>query len=92
MDNLQDVYIIAIYNNQPPLLGKSIQILIYNQKVSTISKINPALSRIHPSSFNPLEDHISLFDQVRTIIYPTIHHHKVLSVNTTLEPANFPNS
>ena len=89
MDACINIFVVAIENEGISLASNYVQLLQCKQKRSISSSITLNLDCRHPSTLTPLDEHHSFFEQVHTLLDPTIHHHEFFSIITPDKPSIF---
>ena len=82
MNARRNVYVVAIYNENPSLSSSDVQILWDKQKRARSSSVVISLFRRYPSALPSLDKHRAFFDQVIPLLEPNIRHHGVFSAIT----------
>ena len=77
MDSRRKIYVVSIDNEHPSLAYYDVQLLRDKQKRAISAYMIFTLDRRHPYELTSLEEHRAFFDQLHTLLEPTILHHEV---------------
>ena len=89
MDTLQNIYVVAIDNEEPAIATTAVQLLQDKQKCVRSSSVMTTIDWQRPYVITYFEEHRALFDQGCPILEPDLHHHEVFSTNNPDKPSNF---
>ena len=77
-DARRNVYVVAIYNEDPLSVSTTVQLLRDKQKRDRLSYLTPTLTWRHPSTIILLEGNCDFFYHSHPLLEPNIYHHEIL--------------